>query len=341
MKLPLSWLRSWVETPWSDRELADRLTMLGFEVESLTAVAPAFSGVQVATIVGITAHPQASKLSVCTVVDGSGSELQIVCGASNARAGLRTALAKIGARLPGEVIIGASKIRGVESRGMLCSERELGLGEAAAGILELPDDAPLGMALREYLHLDEAVAEIAITPNRGDAMSVLGLARELAAASGMGLRTAPVPAMPPVHASHTTRFPVQLTPGVGCPRFASRVIRGVDNRRPVPQWLRERLERCGLRSISPVVDATNFVLMELGQPLHAYDLGQLREALQVRRASPREALTLLDGREVTLADDVLVIADAAGPVGMAGVMGGARSAVADSTTDLLARGRVV
>ncbi len=197
MKLPLSWLRSWVEIPWSDREFADRLTMLGFEVESLTAVAPAFSGVQVAKIVGITAHPQASKLSVCTVDDGSGSELQIVCGASNARAGLLTALAKIGARLPGEVLIGASKIRGVESRGMLCSARELGLGEAAEGILELPPDAPLGTALRDYLHLDEVVAEIAITPNRGDAMSVLGLARELAAASGVGLRSAPAPAMPP------------------------------------------------------------------------------------------------------------------------------------------------
>jgi phenylalanyl-tRNA synthetase beta chain len=335
VKLPLSWLRSWVEIPWSDRELADRLTMLGFEMESLTAVAPAFSGVHVAQITGLTAHPRASKLSVCTVDDGSGSELQIVCGASNARAGLRTALAKIGARLPGELTIGASKIRGVESRGMLCSARELGLGEASEGILELPADAPLGAALREYLHLDEAVAEIAITPNRGDAMSVLGLARELAAASGVSLRPAPAPALPPVQASHATRFPVQLTPGVGCPRFASRVIRGVDNRRAVPPWLRERLERCGLRSISPVVDATNFVLMELGQPLHAYDLAQLRTALQVRRATAGEALTLLDGRDVSLTDDVLVIADAAGPVGMAGVMGGERSAVAESSTEIL------
>jgi phenylalanyl-tRNA synthetase beta chain len=196
--------------PWSDRELADRLTMLGFEVESLTAVAPAFSGVHVARIAGVTAHPQASKLSVCTVDDGSGSELQVVCGASNARAGLRTALAKVGARLPGEVSIGASNIRGVESRGMLCSARELGLGEAAAGILELPDDAPLGIALRDYLHLDEAVAEISITPNRGDAMSVLGLARELAAASGVSLRTAPAPAMPESSASENKPGPAKI-----------------------------------------------------------------------------------------------------------------------------------
>jgi phenylalanyl-tRNA synthetase beta chain len=335
VKLPLSWLRSWVQVSWSDRELADRLTRLGFEVESLGAVAPPFSGVQVAQIRSVAPHPQAGKLTLCVVDDGHGNELPIVCGASNARAGLKTALATVGARLPGDVVIGASKIRGVESRGMLCSARELGLGEAAQGILELPPEAPLGTPLREYLRLDEAVAEISITPNRGDAMSVLGVARELAAAGGLSLPTAPMPAMPAVRAAHAVRFPVQLTPGIGCPRFAHRVIHGVDNRRPVPQWLRERLERCGLRSISPVVDVTNFVLLELGQPLHAYDLGKLRTGLQVRRAAANEPLTLLDGREVALADDVLVIADAAGPVGMAGVMGGARSAVANATTELL------
>lgn len=335
MKLPLSWLRSWVNVPWSDRELADRLTMLGFEVEAISAVAPAFSGVQVALIRNVAAHPQANKLSVCSVDNGRGEQLQIVCGASNARAGLRTALATVGARLPGDMIIAASKIRGVESQGMLCSARELGLGEATEGILELPADAPLGAPLREYLHLDEMLAEISVTPNRGDAMSVLGVARELAAASGLSLRSEPVPAMPEVGATHSTRFPVQLAAGVGCPRFASRVIRGVDNRRPVPPWLRERLERSGLRSISPVVDITNFVLLEFGQPLHAYDLSQLRTGLEVRRASSGEQLTLLDGREVALTDDVLVIADAAGPVGMAGIMGGARSAVAMGTTELL------
>ena len=335
MKLPLSWLRSWVAVAWSDRELAERLTMLGFEVESLGAVAPEFHGVQVAQIRSVAPHAQASKLSVCTVDDGRGAALQIVCGASNARAGLRTALATIGASLPGGRVIAASKIRGIESQGMLCSARELALGEAAEGLLELPSDAPVGMALREYLHLDETLVEIAITPNRGDAMSVLGVSRELAAASGLGLRSEPEPAMPPVRATHTVRFPVQLTPGVGCPRFASRVIRGVDNRSSTPAWLRERLERSGMRSISPVVDATNFVLLELGQPLHAYDLGQLHGGLSVRRAAAGEQLTLLDGREVALTDDVLVIADASGAVGMAGIMGGARSAVAEQTSDLL------
>ena len=290
MKLPLSWLRSWVELAWSDRELAERLTMLGFEAESLAKVAPEFSGVQVAEIRTVEAHPQAAKLRVCRVHDGRGAELQIVCGASNARAGMRTALASVGARLPGDVTIAATKIRGIESQGMLCSARELGLGEAGEGILELDADAPLGAPLRDYLHLDEALIEISVTPNRGDAMSVLGIARELAAASGAALRPAPEPTAPQAKAMSAERFPVTLTPGAGCPRFASRVIRGVDNRRAVPQWLRERLERSGLRSISPVVDVTNFVLLELGQPLHAYDL---REAEKRRRTVQPKLSSLL------------------------------------------------
>jgi phenylalanyl-tRNA synthetase beta chain len=335
VKLPLSWLRSWVELPWSDRELCDRLTMLGFEVESLAKVAPEFSGVQVAEITAVAAHPQAAKLRVCRVNTGHGAELQIVCGAPNARAGLRTALATIGARLPGDVNIGATSIRGVDSQGMLCSARELGLSEAGEGILELAADAPLGAALRDHLRLDETVVEIAVTPNRGDAMSVLGLARELAAAGGVPLHSAPGPTVPRIATTSTQRFPVTLTPGSGCPRFASRVIRGVDNRRTTPPWLRERLERSGLRSISPVVDVTNFVLLELGQPLHAYDLSKLRQGLHVRRAAATEQLTLLDGREVSLTPDVLVIADGKGPVGMAGIMGGERSAIRTESTDLL------
>jgi phenylalanyl-tRNA synthetase beta chain len=335
MKLPLPWLRSWVALPWSDRELADRLTMLGFEVESLGKAAPEFTGVLVAEIRSAEPHPQADKLRVCRVDAGAGLERQIVCGASNARAGLRSALAVAGARLPGGLEIGTAKLRGVESQGMLCSARELGLNDAGEGILELPADAPVGAPLRDYLRLDEAVIEIAVTPNRGDAMSVLGLARELAAASGAALRATPDPAMPPVPAAHDERFPVTLEPGAGGPRFASRVIRGVDNRRPVPAWLRERLERSGLRSISPVVDVTNYVLLELGQPMHAYDCAQLHQGLQVRRARAGEALQLLDGRHITLASDVLVIADGSGPVGMAGVMGGARSAISAGTTDLL------
>jgi phenylalanyl-tRNA synthetase beta chain len=335
VKLPVSWLRSWVELAWSDRELAERLTMLGFEVESMAPAAPAFSGVHVAEIRAVTPHPQASKLRLCRVSSGHGPELQVVCGAANARTGLRTALAAIGARLPGEVTIGTSTIRGVESQGMLCSARELGLSEQGEGILELDADAPLGASLRDYLRLDENLIEIGITPNRGDAMSVLGIARELAAAGNTTLRPAPAPTVPALEASSSERFPVRLDPGVGCPRFASRVIRGVDNHRAVPSWLRERLERSGLRSISPVVDVTNFVLLELGQPLHAYDLARLREGLRVRRAVEAERLTLLDGRELLLSPDVLVIADAAGAVGMAGIMGGERSSIRAETSDLL------
>ena len=334
MKLPVSWLRSWVDVPWSDRELAERLTMLGFEVESLGSVAPPFSGVLVAEILSAEPHPQADKLRVCKVTAG-GAELQIVCGAANARAGLRTALATVGAQLPGVLPIKAAKLRGVESQGMLCSAHELGLGEAGEGIIELPADAPVGTALRDFLRLDESLLEIAITPNRGDAMSVLGIARELAAAGGAALRAAPTPAMPAVAAAGTERFPVRLTPGAGCARLASRVIRGVDNHRSAPQWLRERLERSGLRSISPVVDVTNYVLLELGQPMHAYDLSRLKSGLQARRAVAGEKLTLLEGSEVALAADVLVIADGNGLVGMAGIMGSAGSAISADTTNLL------
>ncbi len=334
MKLPVSWLRTWVEVPWTDRELADRLTMLGFEVESLLPVAPPFSGVVVAEIRSAEPHPEASKLRVCHVTTG-GSELQIVCGAANARAGLRTALAIVGAQIPGGVAIAPARLRGIESQGMLCSARELGLPEVGEGILELPPDAPLGASLRDYLRLDESVLEIGVTPNRGDAMSVLGIARELAAASGLPLRATPDPVLPKIAAASKERFPVRLERGAGCARFASRVMRGVDNHRPVPRWLRERLERSGLRSISPLVDATNYVLLEFGQPMHAYDLSRLKSGLEARRATSGERLKLLDGTEVTLAADVLVIADASGPVGMAGVMGSAASAVSTDTTDVL------
>jgi len=331
VKLPVSWLRSWVDPPWTDRELADRLTMLGFEVEALSQVAPPFSGVVVAEIRAVAPHPQADKLTVCRVYAG-GAELQVVCGADNARAGLRSALAMVGARLPGDLSIGKAKLRGVESQGMLCSARELGLPEQGEGIIELPADAPPGASLREYLRLDESLFEISVTPNRGDAMSVCGIAREIAAASGLALQP---PALHALKATTAERHPINLVAGAGCARFASRVIRGVDNSRPTAPWLRERLERSGLRSISPVVDVTNFVLLELGQPMHAYDLAKLRGEVQARRARPDETLVLLDGREVRLDSDVLVIADGQGAIGMAGIMGSERSAITAGTTEVL------
>ena len=332
MKLPLSWLREWVDLPEDPREVAARLISIGIEVESITPVAGEFTDVVVAEITQIAPHPQADKLRICQVSDGSGALLQIVCGAANARQGLKSALARIGAELPGGVPIKRAKLRGVESAGMLCSARELGLSESHEGILELPADAPLGVPLRTYMELDDVILDLGVTANRGDVMSVLGVARELAALAGSALRA---PEVPPVAASGTGKFPVHLNAGAGCARFASRVIRGVDNTRLTPAWLQERLRRAGLRSISPVVDVTNLVLLELGQPMHAYDLSLLQGGITVRRATTGEPLRLLDGQDLQLADDELVIADERGAVGLAGVMGGERTMISATSTDLL------
>jgi phenylalanyl-tRNA synthetase beta chain len=348
VKVPLSWLREWVQIPtdWDARELAARLTQGGFEVEAVQSAAGVFTGVVVAKILSAEPHPKSSKLQVCRVSQGddgsdTATELQIVCGASNARAGLVTALAKIGARLPGDMHIGARPLLGVESQGMLCSARELGLGDDTSGILELPDDAPLGIELRKYLDLDDAVLEINVTPNRGDAMSVLGIAREVAALAGTALKgniagTTLTPSLKQVSGkAEGDQFRLTTEPNAGAPRLLARAVRGVDNTRPTPLWLRERLRRVGLRSISPVVDVTNYVMLELGQPLHAYDLARLQGGLTARRALAGERLTLLDGREVELDPDVLVIADDRAPVGMGGVMGGAGTAINTDTTDVL------
>jgi phenylalanyl-tRNA synthetase beta chain len=331
MKVPYSWLAEWTELPWKPAELGTRLTMAGFEVESLEPAAAPFTGVVVAEILSAERHPQADKLQVCRVSTGSGAPLQIVCGASNARAGLKSALAVVGARLPGDVTIGAAKLRGVESQGMLASARELGLAEASSGILELPADAPLGATLREYLQLDEVMLDLNVAPNRGDAMSVLGIAREVAALTGRGLSG---PAIAPPRAGATDTFPVRLAAPAACPRFAGCVLRGIDNRATTPLWMRERLRRAGLRSITPVVDVTNYVMLELGQPMHAYDLGKLKSGIAVRLAHPGEAFRLLDGKPVSADADVLLITDGEGPVGLAGIMGGERTAVTPATTDV-------
>jgi phenylalanyl-tRNA synthetase beta chain len=344
MKLPLSALRAWVQFPWEAPELARRLTFAGFEVESITAAAPAFSGVVVARIVSAEPHPTAQKLRVCRVQlapdanADAGAQLQIVCGASNARAGLVSALATVGAVLPGDVHIKAAQLRGVESQGMLCSGRELGLSEESEGILELPADTPLGIDVRTALDLDDPILEVNVTPNRGDALSVLGLAREVAALCGQPLQSpalgvisagAPMPA-----ANDADRLNVALPAKAGAGRLLAGVVSGVDNTRESPAWLRERLRRSGLRSISPVVDVTNFVMLELGQPMHAYDRAALHGSLCARWALPHERLRLLDGREIQLAGDVLVIADDESILGLAGIMGGQRSAISAATHDI-------
>ena len=341
MKLPLSWLKGWVDPGLAPRELGDRMTLAGFELESIVSAAPAFSGVVVAEILSAERHPQADKLQVCRVSIG-GAEVQIVCGAANARAGLRTALAQVGAVLPGDLKIKAAKLRGVESAGMLCSTKELGLAEVSDGILELPADTPLGADIRAVLDLDEPVLEFAITPSRGDAMSVQGLAREVAALTGAafgGPDCAPIPAaVESASAGSRARksAAVSLSAGSACPRFHHRVLVDIDNSRPSPLWLRERLRRAGQRSISPIVDITNYIVLELGQPMHAYDLEKIEGgALDVRFARGGESCDLLDGRTVELAPDVLVIADAAGPVAMAGVMGGVRTSVTPQTTRVM------
>ncbi len=332
MKVPISWLSEWVKVPWAAPELGARLTMAGFELEAVETAAPPFSGVVVAQIISATAHPQADKLRVCEVTRGSGATLQIVCGAPNARAGLRTALALVGAELPGGKKIGAAALRGVESRGMLCSAKELGLNDASSGIIELPEDAPLGVSLRDYLLLDDTTLELNVTPNRGDAMSILGIAREVAALTGAPVNAAAGAA---VAADIPAAHPVRLEAATACPRFVGRIIRDVDNTRPTPLWLRERLRRAGVRSISPAVDVTNYVLLELGQPMHAYDLAKVQGGIVARLARAAEGLTLLDGRAVTLDPDMLVIADEQGAVGVAGIMGGERTAVGAATRDVL------
>ncbi|HEV2703011.1 MAG TPA: phenylalanine--tRNA ligase subunit beta [Steroidobacteraceae bacterium] len=335
MKVPISWLSEWVQVPWPAAELGARLTMAGLELEAVEAAAPPFSAVVVAQILDAVAHPQADKLRVCQVTTGSGAALQIVCGAPNARVGLRTALATVGAELPGGLKIAAAKLRGVESHGMLCSSKELGLGDTNPGILELPEDAPLGTPLREYLKLDDTILELNITANRGDAMSIIGIAREVAALTDSALHS---PAGAPAGNVLSDHHAVRLEAAAACPKFVGRIVRGIDNSKPTPVWLRERLRRAGVRAISPAVDVTNYVLLELGQPMHAYDLAKVSGAIVARMAKPAEALKLLDGRDTTLDPDMLVIADDAGAVGVAGIMGGERTSVSADTRDVFLEG---
>lgn len=331
MKVGLEWLREWVTLDPDVGALSHQLTMAGFEVEGQSLAAPPFTGVVVGEILSAEQHPQADKLRVCQVAGPAGERLNIVCGAPNARAGIKVALARIGAKLPGGVSIRRAKLRGVESEGMLCSSRELGLGDEHDGIMELPSSFEVGADFRTALSLDDTVLEINFTPNRGDALSVLGLAREIAVQGGTTLTG---PALAPVPAVHDERLPVRLEATDGCARFAGRVIRGVNPAAPTPLWMSERLRRAGLRSLGPLIDVTNYVMLELGQPMHAYDLRQLVSGITVRYAKAGEQLTLLDGSDIALAPDMLVIADAAAPVGLAGIMGGLKSGIATDTTDV-------
>ena len=324
------WLRTWVSPQVTTDALSHKLTMIGLEVDSIAGAAEAFSGVVVAQIIAAEQHPDADKLRVCTVNAGD-ETVQIVCGAPNARAGLIAPLAKVGAVLPGDFKIKKAKLRGVESQGMLCAGAELTISEDNDGLMELPADAPIGADIREYLSLDDQVIELGLTPNRADCLSVRGVARDVAVAFDETLNET---AIAPVESTIADTFPVAIEATAKCPRYLGRVIKNVDLSRPTPDYMRERLERAGLRSIDAAVDVTNYVLLELGQPLHAFDLDQLNGGIVVRECKPDEVLTLLDGTEQALEPGTLVIADHTQPLALAGIMGGADSGVSESTTNL-------
>ncbi|HEX9434982.1 MAG TPA: phenylalanine--tRNA ligase subunit beta [Burkholderiales bacterium] len=324
MNVPESWLRSFCNPPIPGAELAERLTMAGLEVEAYEAAGAQFSGVVVAQILEVARHPNADKLTVCTV-DAGGEKLKVVCGAPNVRAGMKVPLAKIGARLPGAEIRRTS-LRGVESEGMLCSARELGLSDDHSGLLEL--EGKLGGDARAVLGLDERVFTLKLTPNRADCLSILGVAREVAALTGARLEA---PRIEKVPAKAEARHPVRISAPEGCGRFAGRVIRNVNAAAPTPAWMKQRLERAGQRSISALVDVTNYVMLELGRPLHVYDVDKLRGAIDVRWGRKGERVLLLNGQEVEVDATVLCITDDSGAIGLGGIMGG-ESTKADEKT---------
>ena len=330
MQFSEHWLRSFVNPPLDSDALGHLLTMAGLEVEESVPAAPAFSGVVVARIVEAEKHPNADKLKLCKVDAGQGELLQIVCGAPNAAAGMKVPCATVGASLPG-FEIKAAKLRGVESFGMLCSARELGLSEDHGGLLELPSDAPVGLDVREYLELDDTLFTIKLTPNRSDCLSLAGVAREVAALTGQPLV---LPAVDPVTATIGDRRATVLDAPDACPRYCGRILRGVDAKAPTPDWMRQRLQRSGVRSISALVDVTNYVMLELGQPLHAFDNAKLTGAIHVRFPREGEKVLLLNEQLVTPAADTLLIADEARALALAGIMGGEESGITLDTVDL-------
>ncbi|MDL0440335.1 phenylalanine--tRNA ligase subunit beta [Stutzerimonas frequens] len=330
MKFSEQWLRSWVNPQVSREELVARLSMVGLEVDAVTPVAGSFSGVIVGEVLETAQHPDADKLRVCQVSNGK-ETFQVVCGAPNVRPGLKIPFAMIGAQLPGDFKIKKAKLRGVESNGMLCSETELQIGSDDSGLMELAAGAPVGADLREYLDLDDVSIEIGLTPNRGDCLSLAGLAREVGAIYGAEVRSVDFAAAKVVHQDVR---PVEVLAPKACPRYLGRVIRNVDLSRPAPLWMVERLRRSDIRSIDAVVDVTNYVMLELGQPLHAFDLDEIKGGIRVRMADEGEKLVLLDGQEIVLRSDTLVIADHERPLAVAGVMGGEHSGVSASTRSI-------
>lgn len=330
MKISENWLRTWVNPAIDSETLSDQLTMLGLEVDELAPVAKPFTGVVVGEVLTVEQHPDADRLRVTTVNIGSGEPLQIVCGAPNVRAGMKAPVATIGAVLPGDFKIKKGKLRGVESQGMLCGASEIDLEDKIDGLLELPTDAPVGVNIREYLKLDDNVIDISITPNRGDCFSIRGIAREIAVINQLQMNE---PDIKSVDATIADEKKVVISTE-GAPRYLGRVIKNVNVKAATPEWMEQALARSGIRTHSILVDVTNYVLMELGQPMHAFDLAKIEGTVHVRQAQPQEKLQLLNDQEVELQEDIMVIADDQKALAIAGIMGGLASSVTDDTTDI-------
>ncbi len=331
MKFNKNWVDEWVANDLGPMEFADMITMAGLEVDSVSKVAGEFTDVVTAQVVECRDHPDSNKLHIAMVDCGADDLLQIVCGAPNCRTGMKTALAKTGAVLP-EITIKVSAIRGVESHGMLCSYRELGMLEESDGIIELPDDAPVGVDLHDYMRLDDSTIDVDLTTNRPDCLGVRGIARETAVLTCREFVDLKVP---DIKAAIDDVIDLEIENPDACPRYLCRIVKGVDQSAKSPVWMTEKLRRCGVRSVSPIVDVTNYVMLELGQPLHAFDLGAIDQKIVVRNAKEGEKLTVLSGEEMTLRSNTLVIADASKALGIAGIFGGLSSGISEKTVDVL------
>ncbi len=331
MKFSESWLREWVNPDLDTQSLVDQVTMAGLEVDAVDPVAGEFSGVVVGEIISTEQHPDADKLRVCKVAGSPDGEQQVVCGAPNARPGIKIPFALVGAKLPDNFKIKKAKLRGVESFGMLCAQTELQAGDDDDGLWELDLDAPVGEDLREYLSLDDKVIEVDLTPNRSDCLSIKGLAREVGVLNRIDVK---YPEIKPVNHTIDDTFSVTVDASEACPRYLGRVIKNVNVKAESPQWLKEKLHRSDIRSIDPIVDVTNYVLLELGQPMHAFDLVKLSGGINVRMAKNEEPIQLLDGQDIKLNENTLVIADDSGAIAVAGVMGGETTAVSETTQDI-------
>ncbi|EEY76655.1 phenylalanine--tRNA ligase, beta subunit [Acinetobacter calcoaceticus RUH2202] len=330
MKISENWLRTWVNPAIDSDTLSDQLTMLGLEVDELASVAKPFTGVVIGEVLTVEQHPDADRLRVTTVNIGSGEPLQIVCGAPNVRVGMKAPVATIGAVLPGDFKIKKGKLRGVESQGMLCGASEIDLEDKIDGLLELPADAPVGVNIREYLKLDDNVIDISITPNRGDCFSIRGIAREISVINKLEMIE---PVINTVAATIADEKKVVISTE-GAPRYLGRVVKNVNVKAATPEWMQQALSRSGIRTHSILVDVTNYVLMELGQPMHAFDLSKIEGTVHVRQATQQEKLQLLNDQEVELQEDIMVIADDQKALAIAGIMGGLASSVTDDTTDI-------